>query len=78
MQNHEIVTNTYLLIKKTRKMKIKYFLPIMALPLMVACSQDELVEQVGTEVSKVERPSAGKVTFVNGTPESRFNFYKNN
>ena len=78
MQNHEIVTNTYLLIKKTRKMKIKYFLPVMALPLMVACSQDELVEQVGTEVSKVERPSAGKVTFVNGTPESRFNFYKNN
>ena len=56
-------------------MKIKYFLPAMALPLMVACSQEELVEQVGTEAPQVERVSAGKVSFVNGTAESRLNYY---
>lgn len=75
MLNHEIVTNTYLLIKKTRKMKIKYFLPAMVLPLMVACSQDEIVEQTGMEAPKMERPSAGKVSFVNVTPDSRFNYF---
>ena len=56
-------------------MKIKYFLPAMVLPLMVACSQDEIVEQTGMEAPKMERPSAGKVSFVNVTPDSRFNYF---
>ena len=57
-------------------MKVKYLLPAMALPLMVACTQDEVLEQVDLNAQKTERPVVGKVSFVTeGDIDSRFNYY---
>lgn len=62
-------------------MKTKFLLPALALPLMVACTQDELVGQVETNVPQTEeRIVVGPVTFVDGNQsvESRLNYFTGN
>ena len=62
-------------------MKTKFLLPALALPLMVACTQDELVGQVETNVPQTEeRIVVGPVTFVDGNQsvESRLDYISGN
>ena len=59
-------------------MKTKFLLPALALPLMVACTQEEFVGQAETNVPQTEeRIVVGPVTLVDGNQEvdSRFNYF---
>ena len=59
-------------------MKTKFLLPALALPLMVACTQEEFVGQAETNVPQTEeRIVVGPVTLVGGNQEvdSRFNYF---